>query len=416
MNARFAARIAWSIGGLSLGLAAIGWVLLGLSAHVPDDARGDHSVNPLISLMFVLFAAVGALIVARAHSNPIGWLMWALAVTELLGAGGFGYGYVAYAVEERSVGLPGVVWVAWASDWTNQASFVVTGLIFLVFPTGRSPSATWRPIVRGGMLLAVAAALTTALRPGPMDYFPSIPNPLGLEGVAGDLVTGAQTIATVGAASAFLLISAVSLLVRLRRARGVERQQLKWFAYSATLWGLIFAEGGVTSLVLPELATNPIHNWLFGVAWALAAASMPVAIGVAVLHYRLYEIDRLINRTLVYGLLTVFLGACYWLSVVVLQQVLRPFTEGSDLAIVGSTLAVAALFQPLRRRIQQAVDRRFYRQRYDATRTLEAFSTRLRNEVDLDRLGGELLAIVGQTMQPRRLSLWLRPPTKRRGR
>jgi hypothetical protein len=160
---------------------------------------------------------------------------------------------------------------------------------------------------------------------------------------------------------------------------------------------------------------NTTYSWLFGVAWALGVASMPLAIGIAVLRYRLYEIDRLINRTLVYALLTVGLGLTYWASVALLQQLLRPLTQGSDLAIVGSTLAVAALFQPLRHRIQQTVDRRFYRQRYDASRTLEAFSSRLREQVDLDSLGAELLAVVGQTMQPQRLSLWLRPPAKRSG-
>jgi hypothetical protein len=148
----------------------------------------------------------------------------------------------------------------------------------------------------------------------------------------------------------------------------------------------------------------------------LAFLLVPISITLAVLRYRLWDVDLLIKRTLVYGVLTVFLGACYWLSVVVLQQVLRPLTQGSDLAIVGSTLAIAALFQPLRYRIQHGVDRRFYRQRYEASRTLEAFSARLRSEVDLDSLGAELLAVVGRTMEPKRVSLWLKPAERKRGR
>jgi hypothetical protein len=413
MSAPFVVWIVWSVGGLSVGLAALGWVLLGLSGHVPDDAHGDHGVNPLISLVFVLFLVVGALIVAREHRHPIGWLLWGSAVSALLGVSGLGYGYVAYALEGRSPSLPGVAWVAWVCNWSNSASLAALGLIFLLFPTGRWPSAAWRSSGRGAAFLTVAVGLVTALRPGPMDYFPSIYNPLGLEGAAGELATIAQTVAVVWLTTTLLLISAISLLFRSRRARGVERQQIKWFAYSATLMALVFAAGAVEVLVGPELGAGTAFIWLFGVAWALAVATMPLAIGIAVLRFRLYEIDRLINRTLVYGLLTVGLGLTYWASVALLQQVLRPLIQGSDLAIVGSTLAVAALFQPLRVRIQLAVDRRFYRQRYDATRTLEAFSSRLRHEVDLDSLGAELLAVVGQTMQPERLSLWLRPPADR---
>jgi hypothetical protein len=188
--------------------------------------------------------------------------------------------------------------------------------------------------------------------------------------------------------------------VRFRRSRGIERLQLKWLAYAGSL--------------LPVVAVVNSGIPIFG-SWGLLAAwiaiyAVPIAIGVAVMRYRLYEIDLLIRRTLIYAVLTAGLGAVYWASVVVLQQALRPFTQGSELAVVGSTLAVAALFQPARGKIQQAVDLRFYRRKYDAARTLDAFSSRLREDIDLDNLQSELLAVVNQTMQPAQTSLWLRRP------
>jgi hypothetical protein len=193
--------------------------------------------------------------------------------------------------------------------------------------------------------------------------------------------------------------------LRFRRSRGIERQQLKWLVYAASFLPL----ASVNSIV-PVLG-----SWSLLVLWG-AVYGVPVAVGVAILRYRLYEIDLIIRRTLVYGTLTPALGLVYWASVVVLQQLLRPLTPGSDLAIVGSTLAVAALFQPLRHRIQQTLDRGFYRRRYDAVRTLEDFSSRMRADVDLDSLGAELLAAIRQTMQPQNLSLWLNPPAERKPR
>jgi hypothetical protein len=362
-----------------------------------------------------LFTTVGALVVSRQADNPIGWLMWGIGASALLGVSGFGYGYVAYALERPFAGLPAVAWAAWITNSTNPAGFVFAGLLFLLFPTGRPASRVWRPIVRGGALLTLVAPLSTALRPGPIEYFPTIDNPLGVEGAIGDLGTIASTL-TLLVILALFLMGAASLLLRLHRAVSVERQQIKWFAYSATLVAVVYGLMDVSGRLWPELSEPGPVSTLVGIAWALAVVSMPLAIGVAVLRYRLYEIDRIINRTLVYGVLTLFLGLCYWLSVVVLQQVLRPLTQGSDLAIVGSTLAVAALFQPLRQRIQRTVDRRFYRQRYNAAQTLQAFSSRLREDVDIDSLGAELLGAVGQTMKPTRMSLWLRPPVARNDR
>lgn len=243
---------------------------------------------------------------------------------------------------------------------------------------------------------ALLIALTAAVVPGPIDGFPTIDNPVGVVGPLGELVVSVAPVAILVILLVMLVASGSSVVVRFWRARGVERQQLKWFAYAVAVTVAGFA------------VTFP--GWLG--SWGdlisnVCITSIPASIAVAVLRYRLYEIDRIINRTLVYAILSVGLGATYWLCIVMLQTSLRPLTQGSELAMVGSTLAVAAVFQPLRHRIQRLVDRRFYRQRYDAERILEAFNARLRDEIDLDSMGAELLAAVRQTMQPERLSLWL---------
>jgi hypothetical protein len=199
---------------------------------------------------------------------------------------------------------------------------------------------------------------------------------------------------------------------RFRSARGVERQQLKWFLYAAAAVPILapFSFGFISwAPGLPSF----LSLFIEGVLWGLTVSGVPIAIGIAVLRYRLYEIDVIIRRTLVYGVLTIGLGLIYWGTVVLLQQLLRPLTQGSDLAIVGSTLLVAAVFQPLRRRIQSGVDQRFYRQNYDAAHTLEHFSARLRDEVDLEALSAELLGVVRRTIQPQHVSLWLRTPRAR---
>jgi hypothetical protein len=206
----------------------------------------------------------------------------------------------------------------------------------------------------------------------------------------------------------FILPSIVAVVLRFRRSRGVERQQMKLLVFGALAFPIGIWLTNQRMRVPDELKPLFPGGLLFG----LAVSSVPIAIGLAVLRYRLYEIDLIIRRTLVYGALTALLALAYWAGVLVLQQVLRPLTQGSDLAIVGSTLAVAALFQPLRRRIQEAVDRRFYRRRYDAVRTLEDFSSRLREQIDLDSLQSELVAVVGRTVQPAHASLWLRPQIK----
>jgi hypothetical protein len=252
----------------------------------------------------------------------------------------------------------------------------------------------------GGVLLVLGLSLA----PGTLDErnYPGARNPVGLEG-AGSLLEGTTTVGT-GLTLVALLLAVVSMILRFRRSIGVERQQLKWIVYAGTV-----AAGG---FALTLFLSGPFANAVFALAF-LAFIGVPVAAGVAIMRYRLYEIDILINRTLVYGVLTVSLALIYLGSVVSMQYALRALTgQESQLAVVASTLAIAALFQPLRRRVQGFIDRRFYRRKYDAARTLTAFGARLRNEVDLETLADDLVGVIRETVQPAHVSLWLRLPDR----
>jgi hypothetical protein len=274
--------------------------------------------------------------------------------------------------------------------------------LVLVFPTGQLLSRRWRPVA-WALGLVLGLYLTAGLlTPGqiPLGLPDNPDNPLGVEAAEG-LLRLVQTMAGV-AAPVLALAALASVVVRFRSTRGEERQQLKWFTFVvAAELVLLPGLGGVAEQVAPEVGAL--------VVFPASISLIPLAIGLAVLRYRLYDIDRIINRTLVYGLLTVLLGATYIVSVFGLGQLLSPATGESALAVAASTLVVAALFQPARRRVQAAVDRRFNRPRYNAATSIQAFSSRLREQVDLDTLSTELLAVVDQTMEPTRVSLWLRP-------
>jgi hypothetical protein len=342
------------------------------------------------------FAVVGALVASRQQRNPVGWQL--LAVGVFMTANLAGESYARYALLTAPGSLPGGLYGAWLG-W-SYAPIVAILAVFLplYFPTGRLLSPRWRPVLWLGAGFLVLAVAGNALWPGPDVLVPGVDpvrNPVVflprakplfelLQGLAGLCLLPA-----IGGAIA-------ALVVRFRRSRGVERQQLKWFTYAAAL------------APLPPLAYN-VDPRIFELLRPVIFPLVPISVGVAILRYRLYEIDRIINRTLVYGLLTVLLGAVYTAGVFGLGQLLNPVTGESALAVAASTLAVAALFQPARRRIQAVVDRRFNRRRYDAAKIIEAFSTRLRDQIDLDTLSSELLAIIDQTMEPTRVSLWLRP-------
>jgi hypothetical protein len=389
---RAVAWVAW----VMVAVFAVGWVVMVALAVVNRSFARDPGIGAVL-LAFTAFMVVGVLVVARRPANAIGWIFSAIG---LLGATGLLAGeYAQYAYVIRRQSLPGAIVAAWYWEWVSYPWFGLTVLFtLLLFPTGRLLSRRWRPVAwMAGILMAVVTTLA-ALRPTLTlpDGQHAVPNPIGIAGVdpdqgtAGVLNTGLLVLTTL---AAFL-----SLILRFRRAQGEERQQLKWFLYAG-------------ALVIFFLVTGPVLPGEGALGTGLVIALLPVAAGIAILKYRLYDIDRLINRTLVYGLLTALLGGLYAGAVLVLGQVFG--AVGSDppsWAVAASTLAVATLFQPARRRIQQLVDRRFNRRKYNATKTVEAFSTRLRDQVDLDTLSAELLAVVDQTVQPTRSSLWLRPP------
>jgi hypothetical protein len=348
-----------------------------------------------IILVTVSTATVGALLASRRPRHPVGWLL--LGVGLALQGSLLVEGYVEYGLLARPGSLPGARYLAgfaysFVLIWLSCAGFVL-----LLTPTGRLPSPRWRWWARLAAAAPVVMLLGSVVQPDPLaqDYHG---NPLAVPALARVLVVPA--VAGVVIVLASVLVGAGSLVVRFRRARGTERQQLRWLAYAAALAaGLL-----LVALVAAFLLAN--DNLVF-VSLALGMALLPLATGAAILRYRLYDIDRIISRTLAYGLLTVLLGGGYAALVLGLGQLLG---RDSPLVVAGATLAVAAVFQPARRRIQQAVDRRFNRRRYDAARTIAAFSARLRDELDLDTLAAEVLAVVEQTMQPTQAWLWLRAP------
>jgi hypothetical protein len=303
--------------------------------------------------------------------------------------------------------LPGGEAFAWVSSWLWVVHLGLFVYLALLFPDGRPPSFRWRYFAWLVGVVMVAGTVAVALWPETAAGFDLTDNPLGIE-VATDVLNPVETIMY-----ALALVATISLLVRLRRSKGVERQQVKWFTYAV----VVLATSAIMAYVVLESIGIRWLEWVSLVLVMVGVVGLPVAVGIAILRYRLYNIDLLINRTLVYGSLTVVLALVYSGSVVLFQELFRTLTgSDSQLAVVVSTLAIAAMFQPLRRRIQASIDRRFYRRKYDARKTLEAFSAKLREETDLDSLSGDLTGVVKETMQPTHVSLWLRSdPTPERG-
>jgi PAS domain S-box-containing protein len=392
--------LAWLVCALTLALIVCAVALAILNGT---------DVFSLIYLVAVaLSALVGGVVATRRFANPVGWILLAGAVIFALQE--FSLEYAIYGLVTNPFSLPLVRMMGWLASW-----IYVPGLLLLLsflplyFPDGRLVSSRWRWIAGLALVLAVVGPVSSAFLPGPGRVW-DIVYPLGIVALwpVSDLFDEVATVVYFGVVFA----SAVSLVVRFHRSVGEERQQIKWLAYAAsalTAWFLIDSLIWVDSPILDEVVRPTMDGLLF--------ASIPVAVGVAVLKYRLYNIDLIINRTLVYGTLTGILALVYLGSVVLLQDIFHALTgqeEQSQLAIVISTLAIAALFIPLRRRIQSFIDRRFYRRKYDARKTLEAFSAKLRDEIDLDTLCDNLLEVVRETIQPTRVSLWLRPPKRAR--
>jgi hypothetical protein len=399
MRRRGAVSLAWGICGIPLVLAALIWLLYTKNAAVGNLPGDEPEVgSPLFDAgVLLVFSIPAALIVSRQPRNPIGWLLAAIGYG--VGVGDFAGEYGYYAVLTAPGALPAAIPVLWLETLGLWLTFVSVPLLLLLFPDGRLPSRAWRPGAWATLATAILAFAANALYPRNLGADPQLPkNPTGIHGWENTL--GTVTSLSAVLFLAFLLVSLIAVGARFRRARGVERQQLKWFAY------------GAAALVLTLIGFVPL-TWSGLFAPILVGFGLFTAcVTVAMLRYHLYDIDRLINRTLTYGLLTIVLGAIYAGAVVLLGQALHPWVGHSALAVAASTLLVAALFQPLRRRIQDRVDRRFNRRRYDAARTIAAFSARLREQLDLDTLSAELLGVVDQAMQPTRVSLWLRPATR----
>ena len=343
----------------------------------------------------LVFAGVGALIASRQPDNAIGWIFLAAGVAAGLGA--LAHSFADYWVDGNggpdALGKAAALYgeVSWIPFIVMPATFLL-----LLFPDGRLLSRRWRPVAWCAAVGIAGSFVAGGLHPGPIPDFPQVMNPIGVDSPLVDLLEGLSLLTVVIG----VVGSSASLIVRFRRSRGEERQQMKWLALAGAVAAATLPLAIVTYDVIGETAANA--------AIMTSVLGLPAATGIAILRYRLYDIDVVINRTLVYGALTATLALAYLGGVLLLELALRPLTESSNLAIAGSTLAVAALFRPARGRIQSAVDRRFYRRKYDATRTLELFGTRLRDEVDLDALGSALRAVVADTMQPAYVSLWLR--------
>ena len=389
-----APRLAWSLWGVAAAFYAGLLVLAVLNRSAPG---GDWSFDVVFGLVFLLYPTVGALVAARFPGNPVGWVL--LGAGLLMYLGELASNYALYGLETDPGSVPGAMTGAWLSSWLFYVPlFAVPPTLFLLVPDGRLLGRRWRwvagAVIAGVPLVLVSSALST----GPLeDQFDDLENPYGVEaaspllGVAGGLGLLLVVIGILG--------SVASLVVRYRRLRE-QRQQLKWLVVA----GAVIAAAAAAAVVLFAIGQDTAG----GTTTLVAFGFVPVAAGIAILRHRLYDVDLVVNRALVYGALTAILAGAYLGLVLLLGLALGPLTNQSDLAIALSTLAVAALFQPARRRVQALVDRRFYRHKYDAARTLERFGARLRSETDLDALRAELTGVVRDTMQPAHVSLWLR--------
>ncbi len=386
---------------LVAALMLIVFVLAIASGAALSVANGDFARNPAgdiaLIVAFAAFMVVGALITALRPGNAIGWVFAAIGM--LAATGVLAQEYAEYAYVTRPEALPAAIVAAWYAAWWWYPTLALT-LVFvpLLFPTGRPPSRRWRPVAwLAGLTTAavtILAAVTPRLELQDEDY--AVVNPLGVRAV-GDVEESTVGAVLFGLVTVTLVAATVSLVVRFLRSTGDERQQLKWITYA-----------GALLLLLPATDYLSIAHGVGDALFGIMISFLPIAAGIAVLKYRLYDVDVVINRTLVYGALTATLALVYVGGVLLLRTVLSPVTGDAQWSVAGSTLAVAALFGPARRRIQAAVDRRFYRARYDATRTVEVFAGRLRDEVDLDELRADLVGVVSRTLRPAQVSLWLR--------
>lgn len=393
MNRRLLRRpTTWLAAGLWVLTLGIAVVIVALhAAGWPGAQDTDSSGGISLFLALFAFATMGALVAARVPRNAVGWIFLAIplfgamaGITELLAFQGLVY---------KPGSIPGAIVFAWLYSWTWYPILGLLGFVLLLYPTGSVPGPRWRYVP---WALGVAVAVMTLgfmFKAGPLDEDKRLPsNPLGVSALTG-VFNGSENVAGLSIV-ALTLVAVVSVIFRFLRSRGDERQQMKWMAYATVL------------LIAGFLAQNMLH--LGGdVVFAVGITTLPVALGIAMFKYRLYEVDRVINKTLVYGVSTALLAAAYVGLVIASEAVFAPLARGSSVAVALSTLVVAGLFLPVRTRVQRFVDRRFYRRRYDAQRTLEDFSARLREEVDLDTLRFDLERVVDEAMRPAYVSVWV---------
>jgi hypothetical protein len=398
MSYRTAAWLAWAVWVLTIALTALALLLLALNLSHPNVHIYDYWFD---NTTIVITVTVGAIVASRRPENPVGWL---LCITGLVvGISHFGAQYAIYALLAQPDSLPAGEAFAWIETWILPIMIGLGVFTYLLFPTGRLPSRRWRWLGWLTVAFVFVGAISGAFTPGPVDGLGPLRNPLGIEGF-----TNGYKAVLYPMAPFLYAASALSVFVRLRRATGVERQQIKWFAYTAGATAIAIV---LRIIIVAADAPLWVERAEFAV-FTVAGTANTISIGIAILKYRLYDIDIIINRTLVYASLTATLAVVYFGSVTATQALFRALTgqeQLPQLVIVASTLVIAALFTPLRRRIQSFIDRRFYRSKYDARRTLETFSATLRNETNLEALRGDLIEVVRETMQPAHVSLWLRP-------
>jgi hypothetical protein len=410
-GARATAWLAWSLAGIGVLMFGASAALASATLLAADDPPSGLIGGLALFAPLLSFPVVGGLIASKRPENPIGWVCLAAGMFWMLI--GVQETYDAYALATY-----GRVWTPVLLDAALQWMWVPpVGLLgiymILLFPDGRLPSRRWRPFAWFAGALMATVSVGFAFVPGPLVERPGVRNPLGIEQLA--WVEGVAVFVIL-LLPLCILVSASSLVFRYRRSRGEVRQQIKWLAFAACLVGVLYFGSLLAQIVLApgsletEGPPEPLWASIINNLILLAYAGVPIAVGIAVLKHRLYDIEIIINRTLVYAPLTATLALVYAASVAGLQAALRVLTgQESTLAVVASTLAIAALFNPLRRWVQALVDRRFYRRKYDAAKTLAAFNARLREETDLDTLSDDVVGVASATVQPEHVSLWLRP-------
>jgi len=402
MSRRVATRLAWSLWAISFAVLVL---------EVPSVNAGNNFIEDLLgSLVLLAYATAGALIASRQPRNAIGWILIASALLSAFGDLALEYG--VYGLLTRPGSVPAAAWATAIGGGLRTVGFsLILTFLLLLFPTGRLPSPRWRPfawVTVFAMVLFLASNMLTGDLSSADTRLTSVTNPLAI------VPTGSALENLLNGAGLLLILACAigccaSVVVRFRRARGIERQQLKWLVYAALWAALAFFAAWVGVFI-----NNPILA--SAVTFDLCLLGIPIAVGIAILRHGLFDIDVIINRTLVYGSLTVLLAAVYFACIIGAQVIVQALTGQTNLppvVIVASTLLIAALFNPLRHRIQSTIDRRFYRRKYDAQKTLARFGATLRQEVDLHDLQRHLVAVVEETMQPAHISLWLRPQERR---